>query len=68
MYIVAWILKVLFRIEYLRKYYFAFYKKIFKPYNLFKGVSSTCRYNGELRMKVDLDDWIQQKLAFFTIS
>ncbi|MCK5137786.1 MAG: FkbM family methyltransferase [Bacteroidales bacterium] len=67
MYIVAWIIKVLFHFKFIQKHYFGFYRRIFKPLNLFKGVSATCRYNGTFKMKVDLDDWIQQNVFFIGV-
>ncbi len=57
--------KFLFRIPFFRKRYFGFYKKIFKPYKLFKGQSVNCRYDKDLVIKADLDEWIQQQVYFF---
>jgi len=63
-YLIAWGFKFLFKIKFIRYYYFAIYKRLFKPTNLFKGVSIVCKYNRTLKIKADLDDWIQQNIFF----
>lgn len=63
-YVAAWMFKIIFKVRYFRRYYFAFYKRLFKPYHLFKGVSLECKYNDTLRIKADLEDWIQQNIFF----
>jgi FkbM family methyltransferase len=61
---VAWALKFLFRIRFIRRYYFAFYKYLFRPTNLFRGITVTCRYNHTLKIRAHLEDWIQQRIFF----
>lgn len=63
-YLLAWVFKILFKIKFLQQYYFAFYKKLFKPTNLFKGLSLKCNYVNGLKIIADLDDWIQQNIFF----
>jgi len=63
----AKIFKLFFRVKVLRKYYFGFYKRLFKPYNLFKDVTTITTFDENLLMKVDLDEWIQQNIFFFGI-
>lgn len=63
----AKIFKWIFQISFIRKHYFGIYSKILKPYNVFKGQTEICRYDGDLKMKVDLDDWIQQQVYFFGV-
>jgi len=63
-YLIAWVFKITFKIKFFRHYYFALYKRLFRPYNLFKGVSIKCKYSDTLRIKADLEDWIQQNIFF----
>jgi len=56
--------KTLFIIPFFRKRYFGFYKRIFKPRELFHGQSVICRYDKNLKIKADLDEWIQQHIYF----
>ena len=63
-YLIAWTFKIIFRTKYFRHYYFALYKRLFRPLNLFKGVSIECKYSDTLRIKADLEDWIQQNIFF----
>ncbi len=65
--LLARLFKFLFRFPLIRKRYFGFYTKIFKPLSLFKGQTSICRYDIDLKIKVNLDDWIQQHIYFFGI-
>jgi FkbM family methyltransferase len=62
--ITAKLFKILFIIPFFRKRYFGFYKRIFKPYRLFDGQTILCRYDKSLRIKADLDEWIQQHIYF----
>lgn len=63
-YLIAWTFKILFKVKYFRHYYFSFYKRLFKPFNLFKGVTTECKYSDTLKIKADLEDWIQQNIFF----
>ena len=63
-YLIAWIFKIIFKIEFFRYYYFALYKRLFRPFNLFKGVTIECKYSDTLRINADLEDWIQQNIFF----
>jgi FkbM family methyltransferase len=63
-YLIAWTFKIIFKIKFFRYYYFALYKRLFRPFNLFKGVSIECKYSNTLRIKADLEDWIQQNIFF----
>jgi FkbM family methyltransferase len=63
-YLIARLFQLLFKIKFLQHYYFAVYKKLFKPTNLFKGLSLTCEYASTLKIIADLDDWIQQHIFF----
>jgi FkbM family methyltransferase len=60
----AKIFKILFIIPFFRKRHFGFYKKIFKPYRLFEGQTAVCRLDGNIKIKADLDEWIQQHIYF----
>ncbi len=59
------IFKWIFQFNFTRKYYFGLYKKLFRPNNFFHGQTAICNYDGSLRMKVDIDEWIQQHVYFF---
>lgn len=63
----AEIFKWIFKFNFTRKYYFGLYKKLFKPNNLFQGQTKICRYDGNLKMLVDIDEWIQQHVYFFGV-
>ena len=43
--------------------YFGLYQRIFKPFNLFKGVRKTVAFKGFV-LSLRLDDWIQQNIYF----
>ncbi|HYW94508.1 MAG TPA: FkbM family methyltransferase [Bacteroidales bacterium] len=64
---VARLFKLLFKLKFTRKYYFGLYKRLFRPTNLFGGIATICRYGDHQRMKVDLDEWIQQNVFLFGI-
>ena len=63
--IAAKFFKWVFNSNLTRRYYYGIYKLILKPLNLFKGKTVICNYDNVLKMKVDLDDWIQQNVYFF---
>ena len=65
--VIAYIFRFFFRIRYFRKFYFGFYKRLFKSKNLFKGLSLISSYDENLKMKLDLDEWIQQNVFFFGV-
>jgi FkbM family methyltransferase len=62
--IAAKFFKLLFKISFFRNRYFGFYKRIFRPYRLFRGQSAICLYDNNLKIKVDLEEWIQQHIYF----
>ena len=57
--------KLLFKIPFLKKRHFGFYKRVFKPLALFKRQTAICRYGKEMKVKVNIDEWIQQQIYFF---
>lgn len=61
--IIAKLFRLLFSISFLKKHFFAVYKHIIKPLNLFNGVTQTCTINS-IKFNLHLDDWIQQNLYF----
>ncbi len=67
MIIVAHFFRILFKIKAIGRYHFAFYKKLFKPYHLFRGIKAKAVYDGSFKMKVELDEWIQQHIFFFGV-
>lgn len=64
MHITARFFKTLFKIPFFRIRYFGFYKRLFKPRNLFRGQSAICRFDNNLKIKADLEEWIQQHIYF----
>jgi FkbM family methyltransferase len=54
----------LFKIKSLRSRYFGFYKRLFKPFRLFRGVRKRVEYRKGIWLDLDIDDWIQQNLYF----
>lgn len=61
----AYLFKCLFRIKALRKYHFGLYKKLFKPYGLFRGLAVTARYDKSYHLIINVEEWIQQHIFFF---
>ena len=50
--------------RFIRKRYYGIVFRIFQPLNLFKGVTLVGNYDKDLKMKLDLDEWIQQHIFF----
>ncbi len=63
----AYFFKFLFRCRALRRYHFALYQKLFKPYHLFRGVKLLTRYDRDFLMEVEVGEWIQQHIFFFGV-
>jgi len=61
---IASLFRILFRINFLRYTYHGFYKKLFAPLNLFKGVNKRVRYRKNILLDLQIEDWIQQNLYF----
>jgi len=61
--ILALAFRLLFRIKFFRKRYFGVHKKLFKPYNLFRGVIRKIKYK-DLQVILHIDDFIQESLYF----
>ena len=57
----------LFLFDFFRKRYYGIHKRIFLPLGLFKGQSIIARYDKTLKLRLDLDEWIQQHIYFFGI-
>jgi FkbM family methyltransferase len=62
--LLARLFKILFLVKPIRYYYFAFHKRIFQPFGLFKGVSKNIIYRTSFKIRVELNDWIPQQLYF----
>lgn len=62
--ILAKIFRFLFTCRFFRKRYYGFVYHIFQPLNLFRGVTEVSSYDKNLKMKLDLDEWIQQHIYF----
>ncbi len=62
--LIAGLFKLLFRFRFFRKRYYGIVFHIFQPLNLFRGVTRVTGYDRDLRMKLDLDEWIQQHIYF----
>lgn len=62
--ITAKLFQIIFQIPFFRKRYYGFYKRIFKPFGLFEGQSALTRFDKTMKMKVDLEEWIQQQIYF----
>lgn len=56
--------RALFSIKYFKPTYFGFYKRLFKPFCLFKGVRKKIKYRKSIYLELDISDWIQQNLYF----
>jgi FkbM family methyltransferase len=62
--LIATIFRGVFKLDFLKGTYFGFYKKIFKPFNLFKGVRKKILYRNKIILILHIDDWIQQNIYF----
>ena len=62
----AHLFKFFFKIPFLRGTFFGFHQKIFKPLNLFNGLSSIQKYQN-IKIKLNINDWIQQNLFFLGV-
>jgi FkbM family methyltransferase len=62
--LIAKIFRFLFTIRFFRKRYYGIIFRIIKPLNLFKGVTQISSYDRDLKIKLDLDEWIQQHIYF----
>ena len=62
--LIAFLFRILFKSKSLKHTYFGFYKKIFYPFNIFKGVRKRVIYRNKIILILDIDDWIQQNLYF----
>ncbi len=60
----ARILRYLFTCRFIRKRYYGIVFHIIQPLNLFKGITQVAVYDKDLKMKLDLDEWIQQQIYF----
>lgn len=59
----AYFFRLLFKFNFFRKRFFGIHTRIFKPYNLFKGVVCQATiYN--LKLNLQIDDWIQENIFF----
>ena len=62
--IIAIIFRFLFKKDILKNSsFFGIYKRIFKPLNLFKGITMEIKYN-QLQLILHIEDWIQQNIYF----
>lgn len=57
--------RFLFRFSFFRKRYFGIYKRIILPYNLFKNKTTISEYDETLKIKLNIDEWIQQQIFLF---
>lgn len=62
--LLAKIFRFLFTCGFFRKRYYGIVFRIFQPLNLFRDVTVISSYDKDLKMKLDLDEWIQQQIYF----
>ena len=62
--IIASTFKFLFTYRFFRKHYYGIQKHIIKAYGLFRGKTVVCKYDKDMKIKVNLDEWIQQQVYF----
>jgi FkbM family methyltransferase len=56
--------KFLFQFSFFKKRWFGIYKRIFRPLNLFRGVTRSYTFRGEILFELHLEEWIQQNIFF----
>ncbi len=61
---IALFFKYLFQIPFFKKHYFGFYKHVFLKYPFFKNQTKEITYDANLKMKLYLEDFIQQQIYF----
>lgn len=61
--VLAIIFSYLFKVKFFKKRFFGIHNRLFKPFNLFKGVTRLTKWNG-LILLLHIDDWIQENLYF----
>lgn len=61
----ATIIKYSIKLFGLKKFYFGFYKKVIKRYNLFRNVKKKITFKKNIQLELCIDDWIQQQLYLF---
>lgn len=62
--LLARIFRYLFTCRFFRKRYYGIIFHIIQPLNLFRGVTQVANYDKDLKMKLDIDEWIQQQIYF----
>jgi FkbM family methyltransferase len=62
--LLAKIFRYLFTRRFFRKRYYGIIFHIIQPLNLFRRVTQVASYDKDLKMKLDLDEWIQQQIYF----
>jgi FkbM family methyltransferase len=60
----AFFFRCVFKIKPFKYCYFGFYKRLFKPLNLFNGIQKKVRCKQGIKLLLDLDDWIPQNVYF----
>ena len=55
--------KLFFKVPFLKGTFFGVHQKIFKPLNLFNGLSSIQKHQN-IKIKLNINDWIQQNIFF----
>ena len=65
--LVAPLFRLLLSFKFFRKRYYGIHKRIFLPLDLFKGQSIIASYDKTLKLKLDLDEWIQQQVYFLGV-
>lgn len=59
--------RILFRFPYFKRKYFGFYKRLFIPFGLFRGVEKHAGLGNNITIRADLGEWIQQQIYFFGV-
>jgi FkbM family methyltransferase len=62
--LLARIFRYLLTFRFFRNRYYGIIFHIIQPLNLLKGVTQVAGYDKDLKMKLDLDEWIQQQIYF----
>lgn len=60
----AALFRLLFRARALHRHFYGWSEKIVRPLNLFRGVTKRVRYRKNIRLDLQIDDWIQQIIYF----
>lgn len=62
--LLAKLFRLLFKISFLKKHFYGLNDRFFNPFRIFEGISVISSYDQNLKIQLDLDEWIQKQIFF----